>query len=569
MNVYFSKICILILFAGQVLPSMAKVKVFPAPEGEVLSDYYQVTINGEESPVYKARTADRPFQSWEIYHGGEYGFTSFDFSGSVTVKISSIKKLSEVIIRPVSKNIISTVEDGELVITLTEPVQLSIEPDGKKNPLLIFANELESDIPDKNEPNVIYYAPGIHQINEKWIGSDKIIYVAGGAVLKGNFMIRGNNVTIRGRGIICQNDWGHYGTGFPVNIDGGYGNFHMEGVIVRGSCTWTIGLFNGDIATIENIKICGGRLQNDDGIDIVNFSNVEVKNCFIRTDDDCIAPKGIGSTLKNVENVSVTDCILWCDRARVFFFGYESQANYFRNITIENIDVIHQSMMVFQLQPDDELMIEDVHFNNIRINGTREGEKLRLQDYPIVSIVPMGNPVDQGHHVNVAKIIFDDISVFGDKNGDYDIDIRGLSNSHRVENIFFNDFDLFGSTLLKTSPNVNIGNYTSNINFNESTGAHLLEESRLSVDLYSNPIEADMLQFKIELTGVSDINIIVRDMSGAIVQSKKVTSVMPGESTYALNMEKCPSGVYFLIINADDKIIRKKKFIKNQGKYNL
>lgn len=65
--------------------------------------------------------------------------------------------------------------------------------------------------------------------------------------------------------------------------------------------------------------------------------NVTIANCFVRSDDDCVTPKGMGahwqgfyggsgagdSTAKPaqglpVENLLVENCVLWSDRAHVW-----------------------------------------------------------------------------------------------------------------------------------------------------------------------------------------------------------------------------------------------------------
>ena len=58
-----------------------------------------------------------------------------------------------------------------------------------------------------------------------------------------------------------------------------------------------------------------------------NSQQIFIRDCFIRTDDDCIAMKGIrlGSDNDNVEYITVENCLLWADRARVFSAGTRKQ----------------------------------------------------------------------------------------------------------------------------------------------------------------------------------------------------------------------------------------------------
>ena len=86
--------------------------------------------------------------------------------------------------------------------------------------------------------------------------------------------------------------------------------------------------------------------QNDDGINPCNSQDVRITDCFIRSDDDCVALKGLSlnSPNNNVERITVEKCTLWCDRARIFLLGHESRAAFMRNVTLRNLDIIHFSM---------------------------------------------------------------------------------------------------------------------------------------------------------------------------------------------------------------------------------
>ncbi len=88
-------------------------------------------------------------------------------------------------------------------------------------------------------------------------------------------------------------------------------NLHISGVIIRGSYGWTIVPRKSENVVVRNVKLCNGRVQNDDGINPVNSRNVLIEDCFIRSDDDCIALKGFDNAWGNVENITVRDCVLW------------------------------------------------------------------------------------------------------------------------------------------------------------------------------------------------------------------------------------------------------------------
>lgn len=106
--------------------------------------------------------------------------------------------------RVINKNIVE--------LTLDQPCFLSFEPEGKRHPLLIFANPMELNPPVKNDPDVIYFGPGVHKPEGSVIKlkSNQTLYLAGGVVVQAAINVAdAQNVTIRGRGIVDATPWVH------------------------------------------------------------------------------------------------------------------------------------------------------------------------------------------------------------------------------------------------------------------------------------------------------------------------------------------------------------------------
>ena len=126
------------------------------------------------------------------------------------------------------------------------------------------------------------------------IGELKTVYVAGGAVVRGiigpdepfrissdsglrtyisMFVLRGNGITFRGRGIIdgsrCTTHARHL-----LVVQGS--DIQIEGVILRDSSTWNMPIQQSDRVTVQNVKILGYR-ANSDGIDICNSRDVTIE----------------------------------------------------------------------------------------------------------------------------------------------------------------------------------------------------------------------------------------------------------------------------------------------------
>ena len=441
---------------------------------------YDVWINGTKAVVYVARVQDPPWEKerTRLDFGGNYSFVSFDMDKPVEVKIKSTNKdMDHTVLRPDGVDVKNLKKSAsELSFTLDKPLKVLIEPDGKNGPLFLFANEIDDFKPDMNDPNLIYYGPGIHHPDSALIvvGDNQTLYLAEGAVVKAGVRVRGNNVTVCGRGIICGNEfvWGQGARNSIVVTESN--NVVVKDVILRGAATWTMPIRNSRNVSIDNLKICAGRAQNDDGINPCNSQDITIRNCFIRSDDDCFALKGITSDNVNVERVTIEDCILWCDRARVILMGHESRADYMRDIVFRNIDVVHFVMTAFLLEPGENMKMENVVFDNFRINGEGQRELIRLK--PVVNqymrtLVP-------GH---ISNITFSNITLTG-KEGPYKIqlfeadevfmarnnvkvELPGANKEYIVKDVTFNNISVLGQKVTQEYGSLEVGDYVTGITF--------------------------------------------------------------------------------------------------------
>jgi hypothetical protein len=446
------------------LPSAAEVVTYPAPEGETLSTQYTVQTGGQPVPVYTARVLDPPFAGKEYDYGGAYSFAGFDVSGPVEVRIRSEKPLTNLVVRPANPGVKTRLDDANTaVVSLPGPCKLSIEPDGKKGPLLLFASAIEEHPPRASEagPRLIYFGPGIHKPTKITLTNNQSLYLAGGAVVKAGIVAEGENIRIFGRGILDGSDWEWRKgpTPFVVSICGT--NVEVSGITIRGASHWTLVPRNSRNVTVRDVKICGSRVQNDDGINPCNSQDVLITDCFIRSDDDCVAMKGLELNTPNnhVERITVENCVLWCDRARIFLLGHESRAAFMRNITLRNLDIIHFSMPVFLFEPGEEMRLQAVSIENVRIHGEGQGVLARLG--PVVNQY-MRNKVP-GH---VSDIHFRNVVLAGEP-GPYRIQLKGADDQHDVRNVSFENVSIAGEKLADGSKRLEAGQHVS--------GMHVVE----------------------------------------------------------------------------------------------
>lgn len=124
-----------------------------------------------------------------------------------------------------------------------------------------FVDPPEEAPPDPKDPNVIYFGPGVHEVEAMQVTSGKTVYVAGGAIVYGKpkgpnepggpiFELDGSNITLRGRGII---DGSRYAHGHNI-VQLHASKVRVEGVIMRDSSTWTFPVW-GDHVQVRDIKI--------------------------------------------------------------------------------------------------------------------------------------------------------------------------------------------------------------------------------------------------------------------------------------------------------------------------
>ena len=451
--------CLAVLLALSV-GLQAAVFTYPAPSDEPRSPDYEVTADGRKVDVYPARVLDPPFAGKEWDFGGPYAFANFDMDAPVTVRVSAKRSLRGTVVRPESPEArLRVVDDHTVELRLDRPCKVSLEPDGKRGPLLLFANPIETDAPTPAAANVIYFGPGTHAPGLVTVSNNQTVYLAGGAVVKGAIVARGTNIHIRGRGILDGSDyeWRKGPHQFTVGIYGT--NVTVSDITIRGSSHWTIVPRGSRNVTVRNVKLCGSRVQNDDGINPCNSQDVLITDCFIRSDDDCVALKGLDfkAPNSNVERITVENCILWCDRARIFLLGHESRAGFMRDITLRNLDIIHFTMTPFLFEPGEEMRLENVRVENVRLHGEGQREIARLK--PAVN--QYMHKKSPGH---VRDVTFRNVTVSGQPGG-YRFQLAGADEAHIVENVRFDAVSVLGTNLAPGSPRLSVGAYVRGVNF--------------------------------------------------------------------------------------------------------
>ncbi|MDO5309407.1 MAG: glycosyl hydrolase family 28 protein [Planctomycetia bacterium] len=436
-----------------------------APDGHAATDSYRVLVNGHEISVY--RTPDQEEGS------GEYYFATFEFDGEVTVEIKAPFSLAKSTVAPERYGVvIESLEENNAVLHANEPFMVSFEPNGRVKPLILFGLAPEIDAPHEGDENVVFFGPGEHSPGVVNLTDNQTLYVAAGAVVNGGVVARGDNITIRGRGVLSGANWKRYAgpTSFIINaLD--CKRLLIRDVLLREPWSWSCVLNNCEDVVIDGLRICASNMINDDALDICNSRRVEVRNCFFRAQDDSIAIKGIRKDHASCEDITIHDCTFWTDRANVFRIGYECEAKQMRNIVARNIDVLYYSVnyrehdhywanAIVWLQPNQELVMSDCHFEDFRIRSNGDSMIMLMAKPMSCHYGDFENPVP-GRLCDCSLSRF---NVYGDR-GSFggELYFAGATPSSNVRGIKVSDFNYFGEGVKRDSPCVVVGDFVEDL----------------------------------------------------------------------------------------------------------
>ena len=457
----------MMLAIGCATLPQGKVVKYPAPAGLADSSEYQVTVDGKPVDIYPCNV-----QFWD----GKYYFGSFDFEGEVTVMVTSPKSLANVEIQPARFGIRPVkVSDDTIVFKADKPFRISIEREGRVKPLLLFGNPIEKNVPKQGDANVLYFGPGHHKVGRLDVKAGQTVYLAGGAVLSGGIEANGDNITIRGRGIVDGMDYPRFKgpCAFPVHTVNGK-NITIEGITIRNAWSWTLVTNNCRNVLIDNVKVVCSNMINDDAVDLCNTSDAIVRNCFLRCQDDNIAIKGLDAKGRAAcENILVEDCEFWTDCANTFRIGYECESEAMRNIRARNIDVLYYSKnvrgpdefwanVIFWLQPSGGMEMYDLHFEDIRV-------KTCGLDTVVVQAKAQCCGYSGQKYQNAGSlrdVTFKDISIDGVKDNFKGImNFQGRNEKETISGITLENVTYFGEKITRESPCVMVREFASDINF--------------------------------------------------------------------------------------------------------
>lgn len=361
----------------------------------------------------------------------------FDFSGTVEVSVTSNKgAINKARIRPLSYGIEPKINGNTLSFSLLNPANLSVEiNDDIFHNLHLFANPIEKNKPNPKDPNVIYFEPGIHEIPNQIlkVPSNKTVYLAGGAVLRGQIALDSvSNVNIQGRGIVDQEiRLGiHIANSKNVNVEGVFASQCLAG-----------GSDGVKITNVKTISFFGWG----DGMNVMASNNVFYDLVFVRSSDDCTTVYGTRKGFKGgCKNITMQNATLWADVGHPILIGTHGNSekpDVLENLTYRNIDILDQKEMQIDYQGclainvGDNNLAKNVLFENIRVEDFREGQLLNLRVY-------YNTKYCSAPGLGIENVVFRNIDYNG-KNANLSI-IAGYNEQRKIKNVIFENLKING-----------------------------------------------------------------------------------------------------------------------------
>ena len=319
------------------------IVIYPEYPEKIERDYmYRVFVSqgGEkyEIPVYNSmRHANHYVGSTGTNAEMDRRFCQFSANPSetnpVTIEIVANTDFTKYTIIPSIKKIASSANSNKITFNITESGQyvFRLNDDDYTN-LAIFADAVETDVPNKNASNVVvfneqnpapndigtsnagstqypsgtifYIESGWHDVEFFAVGTNQQLYIAPGAVLNARVQVMKSqqNVKIFGRGMIRDfNDTRAYNgstegadrkfqyiltIGSSWNSTEKVKNVEVKDIILFDSKSFNLVLLGVDNCTVDGIKIVSNEISTD-GISFwAGSSNTVIKNSFLYVCDN-------------------------------------------------------------------------------------------------------------------------------------------------------------------------------------------------------------------------------------------------------------------------------------------
>lgn len=426
----------LLIMVLSALPGRAELVTYPGPPGLSASREYTVQIcqgnRTRESFVYVT------YAKWRTNRSKTTSWTTFSFSGRVTVRVTKLNgPFTSCKILPSGYGIEPRIEGRSVLFDLDQARKVSVEFDNDiRHPVLVFADPPETNVPSPEDPNVIYFSPGVHTLEQTLdIPSGTTVYLAGGAYVKGRLASNGaKRVKIIGRGVLSGEEF-ESRTEHLVRVQD-VRNLLIEGITLVDSPHFNLSLRGSD-HVVRNVKMIGWHFSTDG---VVTGYHGLVEDCFFKVNDDAIKLYHSDMVVRN--------CVIWqMENGAPFQISWNMPSDN-RGFRVENVDVIrvehewdNRNEAVFDAIHGGRGHMSDYVFENIRV----ENADWRLFYITIDQNEFADSSKGMGH---ISDLVFRDITVNGPVRRPSTI--KGWDADHRVSNVLFENLKIDGEYI--TSP---------------------------------------------------------------------------------------------------------------------
>ncbi|NLO84000.1 MAG: hypothetical protein GX096_01015 [Clostridiales bacterium] len=365
-----------------------------------------------------------------------------ELDGDVDISVQFIgQDITSAIVRPLSLGITPAYQGDTVTFTLDKPAQLTVEiNDQQAGALHLFAEALRSE--EEILATTLCFEAGLHEVGTVTLQSGQSVYLASGAVVRGQFLANdAEDIRIYGRGILDGSQF-HRWDQQTVPID--FVNckqVSISDITILDPAAWTLNLYLCEDVTIDHVKIIGAR-SNSDGITLQSCKRVAVSNCFVRGWDDNLVVKGYDG---DVSDISFTDCVLWTDLAQSCEIGYETRADVIENITFENITVLHANHKpVCSIHNSDNALVQNIVFRNIVVEDCQLGQGDGAE-FLIDLTTTKSQWSKSKERGNIRNVLIENVTVLSGKVPAFRI--FAINKDHTVDHVTIKNLSLMGEVV--------------------------------------------------------------------------------------------------------------------------
>lgn len=417
--------------------------VYPAPAGVALNSDFTVKVrqpgaNWQTVDCYLIHVNNNTLRRVEAASMGY-----FDMDGPVEVEVTYNKgAVKKARVRPLACNIATHISGHTLSFTLGGPCNISVEVNGDLyHNLHLFANPMQGPAPQGADE--ISFGPGVHTLEggRLMVPSGKTVFVAGGAVLKGQLVVsKASHVRIIGHGMI------------DLMVKAGVKIANSKNVLVDGVICSQCPTGGSDSVTVRNVKAISYYSWGD-GMNVFASSNVLFDGVFCRTADDCTTVYGTrNGYVGGCRNITMQNATLWCDVGHPILVGTHGNAPHpdvLENLTYRNIDILEQNepQINYQgcmaLNAGDNNLIRNVRFENIRVEDFTRGQLLNLRVF-------FNRKYCAAPGKGIENVYFKNITYTG-HHAELSI-IDGYDDSRKIRNLVFDNLKINNTLICDSMP---------------------------------------------------------------------------------------------------------------------